>query len=89
MAMFEAKFMLPWSDARIIMGDDERGQSINLSALFEGQMFRNRLLHKLSFRARLSTGLTGWLGDDALKRLADKTLIRNTLASRAGFHSLK
>jgi hypothetical protein len=31
----------------------ERGQSINLSALFGGQMFRNRLLHKLSFRALL------------------------------------
>jgi hypothetical protein len=37
----------------------------------------------------LGRRLTGRLSDDALKGLADKTLIRDTLTSRAGFYSLK
>ena len=33
--------------------------------------------------------LTGRFRDDTLKGLADKTLIRNSLTSRVGFHGLK
>jgi hypothetical protein len=37
----------------------------------------------------LPTGLTGRLRDHTLKGLANKTLIRNSLTSRTGFHGLK
>ena len=36
-----------------------------------------------------NTGLTGRLRDHTLKGLANKTLIRNSLTSRTGFHGLK